>query len=310
MNTDNPKRIVVTGATGTIGRQLVKTLISRGDSVIALTRNPNAARSILPPGVELHEWADPTNEAPPTVALLATDAVINLLGEPISQRWSAAAKQRIRDSRVNSTRNLVQALRALPTDSRPSTLVSQSATGFYGPREAPPVDESAEPGSDWLAQVVVAWEGEALAAAGALRVTVTRTGVVLAPDGGALEKMLPFFRAGIGGPVAGGDQWLPWIHADDVVGGLIACLDNDQASGPVNLVGPISATNATFSKALGKALKRPAVLPVPSLALRALYGEMASIVTTGQPVTPAALTRLGYQFRYPQLDAALAAALS
>ena len=310
MSTDNPKRIVVTGATGTIGRQLVGALLTRGDSVIALTRNPEAARAKLPGGVELHQWADPTHQAPPTVALIGSDAVINLLGEPISQRWSSAAKQQIRDSRVGSTRNLVQALLAVPADSRPHTLVSQSATGFYGPREAPPVDESAEPGNDWLAQVVVAWEGEALAAADQLRVTVTRTGVVLAPDGGALEKMLPFFKAGIGGPVAGGNQWLPWIHLDDVVGGLIACLDSEEASGPVNLVGPTSATNAGFSKALGRALKRPAVLPVPAFALKTLYGQMAFIVTTGQPVTPAALTRLGYQFRYPELDAALAAAVS
>jgi uncharacterized protein len=310
MSTDTPKRIVVTGATGTIGRQLVGALLARGDSVIALTRSPEAARVKLPDGVELHQWADPAREAPPAVALIGADAVINLLGEPISQRWSSAAKQRIHDSRVNSTRNLVQALAVAPADNRPQTLVSQSATGFYGPREAPAVDESAEPGSDWLSQVVVAWEGEALAAAGQLRVVVTRTGVVLAPDGGALEKMLPFFKAGIGGPVAGGDQWLPWIHLDDVVGGLIACVDNEQASGPVNLVGPSSATNSEFSKALGKALKRPAVLPVPGFALKALYGQMASIVTSGQPVTPAALTRLGYQFRYPDLDAALAAALS
>ena len=204
----------------------------------------------------------------------------------------------------------MQAILGVPADNRPGTFVSQSATGYYGPREAPAVDESAEPGSDWLAQVVVAWEGEALAASAQLRVAVTRTGVVLAPDGGALEKMLPFFKAGIGGPVAGGDQWLPWIHLDDVVGGLIACLDNDQASGPVNLVGPSSATNAEFSTALGKAIKRPAILPVPGFALKALYGQMAFIVTTGQPVTPAALTQLGYQFRYPELAAALAAALN
>jgi uncharacterized protein len=310
MSTDNPKRIVVTGATGTIGRQLVNALVARGDSVIALTRNPDAARAKLPAGVELHQWADPTHQAPPTVALTAADAVINLLGEPISQRWTSDAKQRIRDSRVNATRNLVQAILGVPADNRPGTFVSQSATGYYGPREAPAVDESAEPGSDWLAQVVVAWEGEALAASAQLRVAVTRTGVVLAPDGGALEKMLPFFKAGIGGPVAGGDQWLPWIHLDDVVGGLIACLDNDQASGPVNLVGPSSATNAEFSTALGKAIKRPAILPVPGFALKALYGQMAFIVTTGQPVTPAALTQLGYQFRYPELAAALAAALN
>jgi uncharacterized protein (TIGR01777 family) len=194
---------------------------------------------------------------------------------------------------------------ALAPERRPRTLVSQSATGFYGPRVAEPLDEDAPAGGDFLAGVVVAWEQEALLAAADLRVVVTRTGVVLSPDGGALAKMLPFFRLGIGGPVAGGRQYVPWIHLDDVVGALLFCLDNAQATGAVNLTAPNAVTNAELSRALGRVLRRPAVLPVPAIALKLLYGEMAQIVTTGQRVVPARLEQLGYEFRYREFEPAL-----
>jgi uncharacterized protein (TIGR01777 family) len=300
-------RVVVTGATGTIGTALSHALINRGDSVIALSRDPQHA--ILPAGVETHAWPSPTTEPPPAEALTGASAVINLLGEPISQRWTKAAKQRIRDSRVQATGQLVQALLALPPESRPKTLISQSATGYYGDHPGPALDETSAPGTDWLAGVVIAWEQAALEAGEQLRVAVTRTGVVLSPEGGALEKMLPFFRAGIGGPIGSGKQWLPWIHLDDVVGGLLACLDDPSAAGPFNLVAPHSATNKEFAKALGHALHRPALLPVPGLAIKTLYGEMGSIVTGGQAVNPARLLASGYEFRYPELEAALIAAV-
>jgi uncharacterized protein (TIGR01777 family) len=210
---------------------------------------------------------------------------------------------------VLSTRALSKALRDLPEAERPKVLVSQSATGFYGPRDAEPVDESSPPGTDWLSELVVAWEREAMAGADLMRVAVTRTGVVLSPDGGALQRMLPFFKLGIGGPVAGGKQYMPWIHLDDVVGGLLHCLDESAAEGPINLTAPHAVTNAEFSKALGTALHRPAVLPVPGFAIKALYGEMALIVTTGQNVRPSRLAMLDYQFRQPELLPALRAVL-
>ena len=298
-------RIVLTGATGLIGRALIGALRDRGDAVVALTRDADRARSALGAGVEAHAWPKPTDAPPPDSALAGADAVVNLMGAPVAQRWTAQTKQAIRESRVAGTRQLVAGLLALAPERRPATLVSQSATGFYGPRDDQPLAEDAPAGNDFLAEVVVGWEREALAAAGDLRVAVTRTGVVLSPDGGALAKMLPFFRLGIGGPVAGGRQYVPWIHLDDVVGALLFCLENSSLSGPVNLTAPEPVTNAELSRTLGRVLKRPAVLPVPALALQVLYGEMAEIVTTGQRVLPAALKQSGYAFRHPELEAAL-----
>ena len=303
-------RVVLSGATGTIGRAVTETLVGRGDTVVALSRDPERAKQVLGnERVEALAWTRPTAEPPPREALTGADGVIHLLGEPIAQRWNTQAKDEIRDSRVLSTRALSKALRELPEAERPKVLVSQSATGFYGPRDAQPVDESSLPGRDWLSERVVAWEREAMAAADLMRVAVTRTGVVLSPAGGALEKMLPFFKLGIGGPVAGGKQYMPWIHLDDVVGGLLHCLEQDAAEGPINLAAPQAVTNAEFSKALGQALHRPAVLPVPGFAIKALYGEMAMIVTTGQNVRPSRLEMLGYGFRQPELLPALQAVL-
>jgi uncharacterized protein (TIGR01777 family) len=230
---------------------------------------------------------------------------VHLLGEPLAQRWTAQAKESIGRSRKEGTRSLVQGLLALAPDRRPRTLVSQSAVGFYGPHGDEPLTEDAPAGNDFLAGVVIAWENEAMRGATELRVAVTRTGVVLSPEGGALAKMLPFFRLGIGGPVAGGHQYVPWIHLDDVVGALLFCLDDAHATGPVNLAAPNPVTNAELSRTLGRVLGRPAVLPVPAFALKLLYGEMAQIVITGQCVVPSRLNQLGYEFRHPDLEAAL-----
>jgi len=297
-------KVTVTGATGTLGRELVHALRARGDSVTVLTRDTDRARSALGADVRTVEWGEPKGEPAPAEALAGHDGVIHLLGEPVAQRWSERAKREIRDSRVLSTRNLVAGLRGV--ESRPRVLVSQSASGLYGPRGDEPVDESAPAAGDFLAQVCVAWEAEAREAADlGMRVAITRTGVVLSEAGGALEKMLPPFKLGVGGPVAGGRQYVPWIHLDDVVGALLMCLDDDRASGPVNLTAPNPVTNRELSKALGRVLGRPAFAPVPALAVRALYGEMASIVTTGQRAVPARLTELGYRFRRPDLEPAL-----
>jgi hypothetical protein len=298
-------RIVVTGATGTIGSAVCRALLARGDQPVALSRNPSASADSLPGAVQWHAWPEPLTTPPPTEALAGAGAVIHLLGEPVSQRWSDEVKQRIRDSRVLSTRNVVAALRQLSDEQRPGVFVSQSATGYYGPRGSEQLDEHASAGSDFLAGVVSVWEHEALAAAALCRVAVTRTGVVLSPSGGALAKMLPFFRAGIGGPVAGGRQYVPWVHIDDLVAALLFCVDNGEAAGPLNLTAPRPVDNAELSKALGRALHRPAVLPVPGLALKLLYGEMAEIVTTGQRAVPRKLEQLGFAFSQPEIEPAL-----
>jgi uncharacterized protein len=298
-------RVAVTGGTGLIGSALIRALRARGDEVVALTRGTDRASAVLGDQVELQQWPAPQQAPPPADALEGADAVVHLLGEPIAQRWSEAAKREIRDSRVLATRSLVAGLAALSDERRPKLLISQSAAGYYGPRGEEPLDESAGPGNDFLAGVTVAWEQEALAAGRAMRVAVTRTGVVLSPKGGALAKMLPPFRLGIGGPVAGGRQYVPWIHLDDVVGALVHCLNQPPASGPINLTSPNPVTNAELSHTLGQVLHRPAVLPVPGAALRLMYGEMASIVVTGQRVIPARLQELGYSFRYSELEPAL-----
>ena len=297
-------RVVLTGATGMIGRALTRALSDGGDQVVALVRNESRGRELLGAGVDVRPWPDPAAPVP-EAAIAGADAVVNLVGEPLAQRWSEQTKTRIRDSRVLGTRSLVEALRMLPDEQRPRTLVSQSAVGYYGARDQQPVDEGAPAGSDFLAGVVAAWEQEALAGSSSMRVAVTRTGVVLSTDGGALAKMLPFVRLGVGGPVGGGRQYLAWVHLTDAVEAIRFCLQHEPAQGPLNVTAPNAVTNAEFSRALGRALHRPAVLPVPAAALRLLYGEMAQTVLAGQNVIPARLSELGYVFRYPEIDPAL-----
>jgi uncharacterized protein (TIGR01777 family) len=298
-------RVAVTGATGMIGATLVRALVARGDDVIALSRDAERASATL--DVPAETWADPKAEQPPLDALRGRDAVVHLLGEVIAQRWSDEVKREIRESRVLSTRNLVAALGELDPAERPRVLVSGSGAGWYGHRGDERLDESTpEPGDDFLAQLSADWEAEARRAEElGVRVVLNRTGVVLSESGGALEKMLPFFKAGIGGPVAGGRQYVPWVHLDDVVGATIFELEREEASGPVNVTAPEPVTNRELSKTLGRVLRRPAFAPVPALAVKTLYGEMAEIVTTGQRAVPGRLTELGYVFRQPELEAAL-----
>jgi uncharacterized protein len=298
-------RVAVTGATGMLGSALVRALVERGDEVTALSRN--AARASEALGVPAQTWADPEAERAPLDALRGRDAVVHLLGEVIAQRWSDETKREIRDSRVLSTRNLVAALGDLAAQERPRVLVSGSGAGWYGHRGDERVDEStAEPGDDFLAQLSADWEAEARAAEElGVRVVLSRTGVVLSDSGGALEKMLPFFKAAIGGPVAGGRQYVPWVHRDDVVGATMFAIDNEAMSGPMNVTAPEPVTNKELSRALGRVLRRPALAPVPALAVKALYGDMAQIVTTGQRAVPGRLTELGYSFKQPDLEPAL-----
>ena len=303
-------RVVVSGATGTIGRAVVGALCERGDTVVALTRDERRARESLPGGVVAMRWAEPTDQPPPRAALAGADAVLHLLGEPIDQRWTTDAKRRIRGSRVLSTNRLVTALLELDDEERPAALVAQSATGFYGDGDG--AARRAGAGRRRLPRR----SGRRLGARGAdgrrraMRVVCTRTGVVLSPRGGALARMLPFFRLGVGGPVAGGGQYVPWVHLDDVVGALLRCLDDDRAAGPINVTAPAPVTNAELSRALGRVLERPAVLPVPALALRLLYGEMSQVVTESKRVVPGRLQALGYRFRHADLEPALRDALA
>ena len=297
-------KVAVTGATGNIGRALVRELTAQGDDVTALSRNAERAKETL--GIEVVGWERPKADMPPAEALRGRDGVVNLLGEPLAQRWTEETKREIRDSRILGTRNLVAALADLPEGERPRVLVSQSAVGWYGARGDEPVDESEPPASGFEAQSTVDWEAEARRAEElGVRVVTTRTGVYLSQAGGALETMLPPFRLGVGGPVAGGRQYVPWVHMDDVVGALAFCLHTEAATGPVNVTAPEPVTNREFSKALGRVLRRPAVAPVPALALKILYGEMAVVVTSGRRAVPRRLTELGYEFRRPDLDDAL-----
>jgi uncharacterized protein len=301
-------KVAVTGATGTIGHRLVSALRDRGDEVAVLTRNPEKAGQALGPGVETHRWADPESEPAPAEALAGVDAVVHLAGEPVDQRWSDEAKKRIRESRELGTRNLVAAIKE--AGPRLRTLVSASASGYYGPHGDEKVTENEGPGDDFLADVVVRWEREAAKAEDAgVRVAMLRTGIVLSAEGGALGRMLTPFKLGVGGPIAGGRQYMPWIHEDDVVGAYLFALDNDDVTGPVNLSAPEPVSNKEFSKALGKALHRPAFAPVPALAIKTLYGEMAIIVTTGVRMVPERLQELGYEFEHPDLGEALEAAV-
>ena len=297
-------KVAVTGATGTIGRALVRALLDRGDQVAVLSRNPDKAREALGSDVDAHEWAEPESQPAPAAALADADAVVHLAGEPVDQRWSDEAKEKIRESRELGTRNLVEGLKS--AGPRLRTLVSASASGYYGPRGDEKVDESAPPGDDFLAGVVAGWEREAGAAQEhGVRVAAMRTGIVLSGEGGALGRMLTPFKLGVGGPIAGGKQYMPWVHSDDVVGAYLFALDHDEASGPVNLSAPEPVTNKEFSKALGKTLHRPAFAPVPALAIKTLYGEMAMIVTGGVRMVPKRLENLGYDFKHPDLREAL-----
>jgi uncharacterized protein (TIGR01777 family) len=291
------KRITITGATGRLGGLLVKELEARGDEVTILSRSPGK-------GVQY----DPMNAPAPPVALAGRDAVVHLAGEDIAQRWSDETLRRIKESRMVGTRNLVAGI--AQADPRPKALISASAVGYYGHRPDP-IDEDAPPGDDVLADVCVAWEREADKAAElGLRVVKVRTGVVLDRHGGALKTMLLPFRLGVGGPVAGGRQPLPWIHYEDVVGIYLAAIDGDAWSGAVNATAPEPVSNKEFSRALGRALHRPAIAPVPGLALKALYGGMAKLVIEGQYACPRRTLDFGYKFRHPDLEEALHSALN
>jgi uncharacterized protein (TIGR01777 family) len=296
-------KVLITGASGFIGSALCDALLARGDTVVGLSRDPQRARSTNP-SVVWHAW-EPTLERPPAAAFENVDGVINLEGEKINQRWTEDAKRRIMESRRTGTRNLIATLAGL--DPKPEVLVNQSAIGFYGDRGEAMVDESAESGEGYDAEVVREWEAAAREAEGTgVRLVIVRTGHVLDPRGGLLGELLTPFRLGVGGPIAGGSQYMSWIHVDDEVGILLWALDNEKVSGTINSTAPTPVSNREFSQAIGRALHRPASVPVPGFVLDLKFGgEFGRVLRGGQRVMPRRALDLGYEFRYPEIDGAL-----
>jgi uncharacterized protein (TIGR01777 family) len=272
-------RVVVAGASGLIGTALAQALRDRGDEVVTLPRLGTAPWSVE-----------------------GADAAVNLAGASVAgKRWSPAYKKEILDSRVLSTRAMVEAIRSATL--RPRVLVNASAVGFYGGRGDEVLDERSGPGDDFLADVCQQWEAEARRTEA--RSVQLRTGVVLSRKGGALGSMLPPFKAFVGGPVGSGKQWFPWIHLDDEVAAILWAIDHDSLSGPINLAAPGIVTMADFAKALGRALRRPSWAKVPAGALKILLGEFASAILEGQRAVPRKLLDAGFRFRFTDVDSAL-----
>jgi uncharacterized protein (TIGR01777 family) len=288
-------RVLVTGGTGFLGTAVCRALRGAGHAVRIVSRDPEHAAE------EAIGWEDVPQAA------READAFVNLAGEPIAEkRWKPAQKHHIRESRVEATRRLVEA--ATAASPRPRILLNASAVGYYGARGDEVLDETAAPGTGFLAEVCEAWEREAGAAdALGLRVARLRLGVVLAPDGGALARMIPPFRRFFGGPLGPGTQWMSWIHRDDVTGLVVEALENDTYRGAINVTAPEPVTNAEFARALGRALARPASFRTPAFILRLALGEMADMLLTGQRVVPAVAQTHGYRWRYPELGGALRA---
>jgi hypothetical protein len=291
-------RVLVTGSHGLIGSALVDALRARGDEVTPL-RRPD-------------DW-DPERETIDPARVRGHDAVVHLAGESLGEkRWSPSQKRRIVESRRRGTTLLAGALAGLAPEDRPAALVSASAIGFYGDRGDETVDESSAPGRGFLSDVVKAWEASTSAAGDAgIRVVHVRTGIVLSPRGGALARQLLPFRLGLGGPIAGGRMWWSWISLDDEVGALLHCIDSAALTGPVNLVAPEPVRQREFASTLGRVLRRPAFLPTPLLPLRVVYGSelVSEVLLWSQRVAPTSLTRSGYAFRHPTVEAALRAVL-
>jgi uncharacterized protein (TIGR01777 family) len=295
--------ILITGATGFVGRRLCEMLHQAGHTVRALSRDSVAAKQRVPLLKEVFPW-NPLQELPPLQAFEGCDAVINLAGESIAGRWTAPKKQLIRDSRVLGTKNLVNALAQL--SSRPKVLISASAIGYYGDRGEETLTEDAAPGSDFLAQVCRDWENEALKAESlGMRVVRLRIGLVLGRGGGTLQALLPLFRVGLGGPLGSGRQWWSWIHRDDLCRLIVQILANESISGPVNATAPQPVRQKEFAQVLGRVLRRPAFLPTPAFALKIALGEFADGILASQRALPQRAQEMGYRFQFEELEGAL-----
>jgi uncharacterized protein (TIGR01777 family) len=295
-------KILISGSHGLVGTALIKALETEGHEIFRLVRHyPNSEAEI--------EWS-PDRYSIQLARIEGFDAVVNLAGESIAEgRWTDEKKRRIRESRVKGTKLLGDALANLTKP--PKTFICASAIGYYGNRGDETLTESSAPGDDFLAEVCVEWEkATALATEKGIRVVNARFGVILDAHGGALAKMLPPFRMGIGGKIGSGKQWMSWIALEDVVGALKFVLANETLSGPVNFVAPNPVTNAEFTNTLGKALSRPTLFPIPAFGVRLLFGEMAdALLLSSQRVEPQRLKAKGYEFQYSQLQTVLSHAL-
>lgn len=298
-----PPTITISGATGMIGSALVTRLREGGHGVRRLVRS---ARDAQPGDVR---W-DPASETLDARVLEGSDAIVHLAGAPIARRWTTEHKREIRESRLRGTELIARAVAAMEV--KPRVVLSGSAVGYYGDRGDELLDESSAPGNDFLGTLAREWEGAAAPIADAgVRLVLLRTGIVLAPDGGALKKLLLPFKLGVGGPIGGGRQWMSWISLDDHLGAMEHALFTDTLAGPVNLVAPNPVTNATFATTLGRVLKRPALLPLPGFALELVYGEMAhATLLAGQRALPKALMASGFEFQHPTLEQALRTVLN
>ncbi len=298
-------KVLITGATGFIGKRLARALSSDGHGLVILSRNPEQARSAFPFPVAAFGWR-PEREIPQAEAFIGVDAVVHLAGEGIAnRRWSASQKKKIHDSRILGTRHLIQMMKLL--QDRPKTLVSASAVGYYGYHGDEELTEQSPSGTGFLAEVCRDWEKEAeTALLDGLRLVKVRIGVALGPEGGMLKRLLPLFKLGLGGPVGLGKQWISWIHADDLARLILFALKNTALKGAVNGVAPNPVTNAQFSKALGKALRRPAFFIAPPFGIKLAFGEMAELILGSQRVKPQAALASGFQFAYPAIEGALA----
>jgi len=297
-------KVLVTGATGLIGREVCAALTARGDEVVVLTRDTRKARGIFSAATAFR-W-DPLVETAPLHAFDGVNAVVHLLGETVGQRWNASVKTRIRESRVLGTRNLVAAIEQL--NLKPRVLISGSAVGFYGDRGDEELNETSSCGADFLARVCRDWEteGEHAEKLG-VRVVLLRTGLVLDPGGGALQQMLCPFRLGLGGRLGHGRQWLPWIHRDDMTTLILRAIDTPEWRGPLNATSPNPARNADFARTLGAVLHRPAILPVPAFAMRLKFGEFTDVaLLASQRAVPNKAVSSGFCFAHPLLAEALA----
>lgn len=291
-------KVLITGGTGFIGSPLAKELRDAGHDVIITTRRKSDSKDTI-------TW-NPPNLIPQDL-ISEIDAVINLAGEAIaSKRWTEERKKLILTSRIDTTHALVKSIEK--SDKKPKVLISASAVGYYGPHDEEPVNEYTSPSLGYLGSVCLQWEAEAQKAEDfGLRVVRIRIGGVLAADGGLLAQMIGPFKFFAGGPIGDGKQWFSWIHLDDVIGIIKYAIENELVAGPVNATAPNQVTNREFSKALGKALNRPAILTLPAFAVKLALGELASVILTGQRVVPQKILEAGYEFKYPDIDEALKA---
>jgi len=295
-------KILITGGTGFVGKQLTSRLVQEGNEVTILTRSVKESRQ-TPKGISYLQ-GDPTQKGPWQEAISDHDVIINLAGASIFSKWTEEQKKAIRDSRVNTTRNIVEGIE--PRHEKKITLFSASAVGYYGFHGDEELTEQSPPGNDFLARIAVEWEGEALKAKEkGVRVVITRFGIVLGEMGGALGRMIPLFKKFVGGPIGSGRQWFSWVHIKDLAEAFAFLIKHPEISGPVNVCSPNPVKNRDLAMALGKVLHRPSFMPAPGFMIKLVLGEFGSVILEGQRVVPRQLLDRGFVFQYPDIDKAL-----